>query len=87
MEAQATVSHRGSVASQTWMYFQVERPIQVEVKSEVSLLKLVWWDRAIVNLRPSNGGVIAQFNSDEGTQNGSTTVTLQPGINYRSTRD
>lgn len=82
MEAQATVSHRGSVASQTWMYFQVDHPIQVEIKSEVSLLKLVWWDRAIVNLM-SNGGLIAQFNSDEGTQNGSTTVTLQPGINYR----
>jgi len=82
MEAQASVLHRGSASSQTWIYFQVDRPIQVEVKSEVSILKLVCWDRSVVNLI-SNGGVLASFNSDDGSQNGSVTLTLQPGVSYR----
>ena len=83
VEANAAVARRGSCSAQLYYYLHVDTPTIVEVKAVASIIRYVWVDQTLVNLYDGSWNLQAQFTSDDGTQTGSSLVTLVPGTTYR----
>jgi hypothetical protein len=81
LRTESTVSGRGSAAAAEWYYFHVNTLTMVEFRSVASFTSFVWWDQILTCLY--NPNIVAQFNSNNGTQNGVTYLTLVPNIRYR----